>query len=431
MNLIESFCDIYFKRLAKQKVKYAVVGNYETLPRHVDNDIDIWVSDYAVSRRILLETFYELGVSITCDNKTSNGCNLYGLKLDTKEFLHVDLLTETAWKSFLTIVDSNTFRNNIDVYKGINIANKVVENAGHLLYPVLNDGELKGKYKDKLKEYYYKRNNVEELRKLYGDKIVDMILPCLFENANVNRNLLVKEFILLRLRENPVFIVSNFLRFITNNIKRQFTKNGLCIAFVGNDGCGKSTIVERLKLDSKRMYNHNNSHYGYWRPFMLPKIKKALNISDNNDDDTFVDEVRRYNLIKSYSKFAYYTIDYIFGSVKDRFNKSRGGIVVYDRYYDDLMVYPERFGMTLNRFVTKSVRNIIPQPDLVIYLSAPVEVLKERRFEIFEKEMERQVSEYCKLETDYSNYISIDGTQKLDNVYDDVIKEILSHGKRK
>jgi len=433
-NVIKEFCDSYFARLDELEIEYAIFGNYHSLPDSVDNDIDIWVSNYEEAYFELCTIFKLLNIDITCENVTSNGCNIYGYAIinGIVQFLHVDLMIETAWKSWLPIIDSTDIASNRIKYKNYSVVNESVETVGHLLYPYLNKSIFKEKYREKL------THNIsnEQSRKLIIAKIGSENYHKIrknvenndFDKLSLSKKTLVYSILKANIKNQPLKLLKNIYGFFVNNLTRLFKPTGLKIAFIGNDGCGKSTVVNRLILDSKKLYNGNNSHNYYWRPFVLPRISQASSVT-SHDDSNFTNEVEKHSCLKSYVKLAYYSLDYMLGGIKDYLLKSRGGIIIYDRYFDDLLIYPERFGMTLNSKITTLIRVFIPQPDLVIYLSAPIEVLKNRRYEIFDSEMERQIIEYLKLCKNKKNVIEVNGNQSMDDVYYSVLNELSKYEK--
>lgn len=433
-NVIKEFCDSYFTRLDELEIKYAIFGNYHSLPEFVENDIDIWISNYQDAYLELCAVFKSLNVEITCENITSNGCNIYGYKITngTIQYLHIDLLIETAWKSWLPIIDSSDISKNVTKYKNYSVVNESIETVGHLLYPFLNKSIFKEKYRKKLSDNISNEKSKELIIAKIGAKnyykIKNNIEINNFDSMGLSKKDLILSIIKNNVKSQPLKLLKNINKFFVNNLTRIFKPTGINIAFIGNDGCGKSTVVNRLINDSKKLYNGNNSHNHYWRPFILPRISKVIS-STSLDSSNFTSEVKKHSKLKSYVKLAYYSLDYIFGGIKDYLLKSRGGIIIYDRYFDDLLVYPERFGMTLNSKITTLIRTFIPQPDLIIYLSAPIEVLKNRRYEIFDSEMERQIAGYLNLCNSKANVIEVNGDQSIDEVYFSVLKELSNYGK--
>ena len=130
-------------------------------------------------------------------------------------------------------------------------------------------------------------------------------------------------------------------------------------------------------------------------------------------------------------KYIYYVIDFVVGGLINRLKIARGGIHLYDRHYDDLIVYPERFGMTLPKGLANKFRFLVPQPDIVFFLHSRPEVIKKRKDEMYDEELDRQIEQYKSLASIYPNYKIINGEASVDVVRDNVVSVIVDCLERK
>jgi thymidylate kinase len=67
--------------------------------------------------------------------------------------------------------------------------------------------------------------------------------------------------------------------------------------------------------------------------------------------------------------------------------RSRGELIVFDRYYYDYLIQP---GISLPHWLISSGFRLIPQPDLIFYLKNNPAVILSRKAELTKDELERQ-----------------------------------------
>lgn len=428
----------FFFELEKSEVNFCIVGNYHTLPYYTDNDVDIWVSDIRTAKRLLIETAKDNGFIPLLWNLTSNGVNCF-LSNVRGEVIHIDLLKNVAWRSFIPIISKDVLTENISNFNGIKVASDEIAAFGHLLYPLLTFGEVKKKYKAKIKMFCSTNKIFQDLiYETLGSNLAERILKMVCsenwdELAKVSTELklvITTKFFI----KKPLIFTGEFVKFLYFNFRKIIYPSGVTVAFVGTDGSGKSTLLENLKPTLAKIKIKENSRVRYWRPFILPKISTIIEHGKSKNkinEKSYISSVPEFNQIVSLIKFGYYFIDYLLGGIVARLLISRGGVILYDRHYDDLLVYPERFGMTLPNSVVKFCRLLLPQPDYVFYLKCSSRVLKERKKEIFDEELERQIVEYTKLESKYSNYHNINSELKTDELHNLIKGIIFKHVSRK
>jgi thymidylate kinase len=105
----------------------------------------------------------------------------------------------------------------------------------------------------------------------------------------------------------------------------------------------------------------------------------------------------------------------------------RSTLVVFDRYYHDLLVDPRRYRYGGPMWLARLIGKLIPQPDLWILLDAPAEVLHSRKKEVSYEETVRQRKEYLKLMSVVKNGVVIHAEQPLEAVVADVNKAVLEY----
>jgi thymidylate kinase len=105
----------------------------------------------------------------------------------------------------------------------------------------------------------------------------------------------------------------------------------------------------------------------------------------------------------------------------------RGTLVLLDRYYHDLLVYPKRYRYGGPLRLARFVGQLIPKPHLVILLDAPPEVIQSRRQEVPFEETARQREAYLKVVENLPNSHVVDASKPLDDVVTEVEGLILDY----
>lgn len=165
---------------------------------------------------------------------------------------------------------------------------------------------------------------------------------------------------------------------------------GLWVAFFGPDGIGKSAVIEQLAQQLETDFNgilrfHFRPGFrthGYERPpITQPHAQQPRGIAI------------------SFLKLIYWLADCWFGYlVAVSPCRRSGGLVIFDRCLQDLLVDPIRYRLPprCHRFAVW-LMTLAPQPDLYVLLDAPAEVVLKRKSELSLSESRRQRAAYMRM----------------------------------
>jgi len=208
------------------------------------------------------------------------------------------------------------------------------------------------------------------------------------------------------------------LKGFDRRVNRRLCLTGLFVVFLGPDGSGKTVVIEKI-LSNLAPFFGGGTAYRHWRPRIFRRKSHVGPVMD-----PYAKAPR--NMWASVAKVIFLWCDYFFGWwLTIRPKRAGSTLVVFDRYYHDILVDPKRYRYGGPMWVARWVGKLIPKPDMWILLDAPVEVLQARRQKAPYEEIARQRKEYLNWFRNLKNGIVIDASQTLDEVVAHVKQAIL------
>ncbi len=401
------FC-LLIENLNQAQVKYCIIGDYENLPESVEHDIDMWTNDMNAFRLCLENAMKRTGFRPIIDNETHQGFNIacYKKETDGITILKFDIMNSTAYKSFLDLFRSEEMEASIVPYKNFYIASGANEALMHFIYPMFEWGFIKKDiYKDAICKYCNESIFKVTFERLWGKSSSNMVLDKISQ-----RDWKGIEAMMFKLRCKAVLRAlpkmetwKKMFYVSTDLIKRWHKPTGLSIAFCGLDGAGKTTILDELNHIFLNLLKSKKVFYGYWRPMVLPEIrvlfgKKVVHdpaIREQQKGKTIIEEGKKSKgKIISTFKLFYYWIDYLLAPFKYGQIESRGGAVLFDRHYIDMVVHPLRFEMNVGRKVMLFLYRFINKPNFTFFLWCTPEEILLRKQEFTKEEISKMIDDY-------------------------------------
>jgi thymidylate kinase len=344
----------------------------------------------------------------------------------------IDLMTETAYMSFIPIVKKHTIEKNMVKYNNFYVVSNELEGCMHLLYPLVTFGIVKDKYKEKLVKLAENKLFVSNLSSVIGKDLT--LVVC---NLLSHRKWTEVEKLSFKIRNKIIFgffidiVTTNrfnkVFKFIYSCFYRLFSNNGLVVSFTGLDGVGKTTTKDKLIEDSEKYFIKAKTREFYWRPFLLPRPGYFVNNSVEPSEEYEKSGRRVYNesiknTFLSYVKYFYYVLDFFLGRVKYLKSAKTGGLVIFDRYHFDNIIYPERFGFRVDKPLMCLIdKYIIPQPDILFYLTANTDELYDRKKEISINEIITQKKLYKEAMNGKHNVVEINTSNSFEVSYNQIL----------
>ncbi|AMG29789.1 hypothetical protein AL542_04865 [Grimontia hollisae] len=194
------------------------------------------------------------------------------------------------------------------------------------------------------------------------------------------------------------------------------------IVLIGPDGCGKTTIAEKI-ISNKACYDEIRSkNFG-----IIPQAKfinKAMcricgkdyiNKYEHKEGEYMAGMKHRPNsLFKEVILFMWYLLDYILG----HFHGKRKNII-FTRYYYDY--FYQRQHINLPKWMPIVFHCLIPKPSFVFFLHQnPIDIYN-RKPELSLEEIQRQNEEIIKLKNRF-NIIEVDASKGIDATYIQILR---------
>lgn len=196
-------------------------------------------------------------------------------------------------------------------------------------------------------------------------------------------------------------------------VKRILHPTGLVIGVLGPDGSGKTTMLEKVKEDIYPAFRRISQYH-------LFPLKK----SHSNGGGVIVTDphhMKQRGIVLSLLKLLYFIWVYNWGYIKTVYpQKVRSTFVVFDRYYQDILIDPLRYRNGAPLWLTKLIGKLIPLPDLWIVLDAPTDVIQQRKQEVSREETERQRQSYRAFANNTKNCLLVDTNRDVKDISKDV-----------
>ncbi len=171
----------------------------------------------------------------------------------------------------------------------------------------------------------------------------------------------------------------------------------------GPDSTGKSTLSSALPEAAfgGRAVLHVHHRFG-----ILPR-RDSSHVDINRPQ-----EQRPYPPWLSWAKSAYLFFDYQLGwRLRVRPFVRRGGWVIMERGWWDMAIDQRRYRLRASGWLLGAAGRLLPRPDLVIILTAPVRTLLSRKAELSPAEFARQLDAWRTVLPHNVNRVFIDGTR--------------------
>jgi thymidylate kinase len=178
---------------------------------------------------------------------------------------------------------------------------------------------------------------------------------------------------------------------------------GLFVAILGCDGSGKTTLADDLIAALGGRFSETALFHV--RPGLI-----ARRAPDSPPPYQYGDRPHRRG--RWLIKLAGYVVDDSLGYwVKVRPVLRRSGLVLFDRYFDDLLVDPARYRYGGPEWLVRGLCRVVPRPHLILVLDLPEGQVLDRKQELPADELRRLRAGYQRLAAGLPNTVLLDAGQ--------------------
>lgn len=214
------------------------------------------------------------------------------------------------------------------------------------------------------------------------------------------------------------------------------------VALIGADGAGKTTVAQKLELCSpipvKYLYmgtNIESSNIALpWSRLVLrlkllsyKRAAKRAGITDPNFVSTHHDAHRNVKpgVVRGALRLVNRLVEGWYRQLVSWNYQRQGTIVVYDRHLLFDAASAKKHKRLLDRLYYFLLTYFYPEPDLVIFLDAPPEVLFARKGETTLEYLQHRRQAYIAQGEKTTNFIRVDAAQQFDKVLAEVSRHII------
>lgn len=407
-------------------INFLVLRNYEELPRHTTNDIDVLVQkdQRKAAEKILTEAAAVTGFRL--HNRAEFATlALYFSHPQSGAEAHFDLFAALKWRGF-DFLPAEDFLAKKIARDSFFIPHPAHEAAANLLAFFIFNGRVKEKYRPGIAAGF--RAEPEAARALmaksYGDELAgEFVRLGAEENWSAIESKLREARKTLVLRQSALQPLRTFASLdldFDRLLRRIFYPPGLAIVLCGPDGCGKSTVAPQIVERLRGTFSPSKGRQIHWKPRVFTRSR------ENGAPETNPHGKPTRNAMASLAYFAFHWTEFLAGWWLRIFPATfKGGLVVIDRFYFDFFVDQKRYRLRVPPSLVKIGYGLLPQPDLVFLLDAPAEVLQQRKKEVPAEESARQRAAFVELMKDVKNSVVLDATKAPEIIANDVEEAVL------
>jgi thymidylate kinase len=404
----------FFHDLDASNIRYCVLHSWHSLPQSVPSDLDMVIdrSDLESVERILRT---QTGARLVQLFQHEGSCFYFVLALREEgriRFALVDIATDFRrdGRIFFTAEELLADRRQ---WNGVWVASPRIEFRYLLIKKVLK-GATPEHQKRRIRELSEELGNdaASSARYLFGEKHGNFIATCIAaaDWFAIERNLPdLKRAVLWQAVKRDPF---NPGRYCVHEIRRVWKRcrlrTGLFVAVLGPDGAGKSTLIQALEANLTGAFRRTRSFH--LRPMLIEGCGTNVAVTNPHGQPL-------HPWWRSVLKIPYYLFDYGLGYLcKVRPALVRSTLVLFDRYYEDMLIDPRRYRYGASMALVRLARSFVPTPDLFLILSVDEQGVLVRKREVSVSELSRQCSAYRQLASRVPNAVLLNGSLSRDEV---------------
>ncbi|NOQ32168.1 MAG: hypothetical protein GQ570_13720 [Helicobacteraceae bacterium] len=398
-----------FFTLLNEKYQYAVLRNFADLPNDVNShDIDLLIKEKELKslKKDVFLLIQEYEYKVLFVNKTEKMATIVICRIvdNELEYLFLDFFLKLSlFGVYLQDADDVLVKRKFNgkVYH-VHIVDEFIEKY---LYNTLLNHPYPEKYKiireKVLAENYEKL--LSTMQNIFGNDKIDI------ESFNT---ILGKKYLLYaflsNLKKMPIKQIVLPFKFMFFYFKAFFFPKGFSMGLTGPDGSGKTTILNQIQKELHSVYGRTKLHH--FRPTVIPRIAELFKKSGlKKEVDENYDKPHRggkTSKASSWFRLLYYITDYIIGYYKVvKPVLFRRGIIIFDRYYTDIISDSKRSRIYLNYKMIFMLRKLVPNMDYNFIIFVDPELILQRKQELTREQIDEiyeKLNHICEQDKNYT-----------------------------
>lgn len=421
--------------LDRRGIAWCVLRNYDTFPRPRSDtsDIDFLLGCKFGDALFLLETIVTIPVGIgKVIVSRSNDVISFFLTVPLSPTLHIDFVFGNLWMG-CPLDSSTVLLADRQLINKVPIPARGHEAANSLTHYLFHRGVVKPEYRQRISiaATECRSDFIRCLAPIWGAHLASTIV----ERAAAadwdwfaSWQRIAKRELLLLACVNPVAAIQTSFGFAANTLRRMMWPPGLWIAFLGPDGCGKTTVGNAYRTRLSTLFQPQIQRHLHWRPGWLPAPGSLTGSARESINTTEPHAMPTHGGFVSFMRFVYFLVDYVIGHwLKVRPLLAKGGLVTFDRYYQDFLIDPLRYRLRLPVWLLRMAARLVPQPELLFVLNAPADVLHRRKQELPLAEIATQLDALRRLAADCPSAHVVRVDRSVDEIVDELERVTLDY----
>ncbi|MDT8308005.1 MAG: hypothetical protein RQ866_00630 [Bacteroidales bacterium] len=438
-NLIANFLKLLFASLDETGLGYCVLRNYDEMPEGIGNDIDMLVHQRELKQfeKILKDIANRQSWVLLKSPKRYGYQSYWFYHEGGQQYVHFDAFTRINWKG-MDLIDAVTVLASKETLRQFYIPDPVDEAFISFTKDLIHGEGIKERYYSQITDAVieYPDKFFAHLKWAVGKPLAETLMRLIHSaewlTIEAKRSQIQQALFMQRFKHNPLAFCMGAFQFLIIHFRCWLTTpNGIFIALIGPDGSGKSTVSDRLIESLDGLFPATQYYHG--RFDIIPDLRTYLNalrkVTGRKKLPPVAGGVDAVHKLDTFSRgrallyLCYYCFDFILGYGKVFYCKATGRLMIFDRYYYDYFVM-DHFSR-LPQFIFKTLRFLLPEPDLVIYLKNTPETIHQRKPELTVDQITRQNRACDNIVASLPYAISIVTDMPAEKVVEEIKKEII------
>jgi thymidylate kinase len=413
---------VLFSHWKNAGIEFVVLRNYEELPYHTSNDIDILVSprQRRAAESLLRESAHSCGW-ILYNRVEFSPVSMFFWHPFTSEHAQFDLFHWLKWRGFTILPAQAILDNRVD--RGLFcVPTPAHEAVLNLLTRFIYHGRVKESYKAAITNVF--RAQPTEVQGLLADvagkrlarELLRLVSLEQWDKLEQHGGQLRRAVIMRQFLRRPHFTAVSLAMEAARLLRRIFRPPGVSVLLFGPDGVGKSAVIARLQELHALLFRRSALYH--FCPMLLRKKNTGIVTEPH--------QLPPRSMLVSWLKVLYYFADHWLGYLLQLWPaKFQSACIIFDRHFDDLLIDPRRYRIQRSAWLVRVLRRLLPPRDRVYVLDAPPEVVRQRKTELSVEELARQRAALRQLAASDPHFVVVDATAPIEAVARTIARDVI------